>query len=142
MVAPATLCVKPPSGWKSEWVPRNHSTPPALVLTNFRFGSSVYEWGLVDPDLRWPAGATLIAVADWTKLGSSGYLRSFLPGALRVRPADISRFGAFPVKIGHRLVRLDGRYLEFWVEARPPTAASFAAANSVLSRVHTLAACH
>lgn len=137
----ATPCAIPAAGWKEESVLRDKSTPPALVLTNFRFGNSLAEWGLLDPRLRWAHGDVMIAVADWTKVGSKGYLRSFLPGSLRVRPSDIARFGAFPDAIGHRLVRVGGRYLELWVEARPPTSAAFAAANNVLGRVHTLAAC-
>jgi hypothetical protein len=135
------LCVTSPKGWKSAWIPSPAvADPPALVLTNFRFGKSSLEWGLLDPHVRWAGGDIMVVVADWTKAASPAFRSAFLPSALRVRRADVVRYGTFPVKIGHRLIKTGGRLLEVWVEARPPRASTLTAANRVLAAVGVCAA--
>jgi hypothetical protein len=135
------LCVKLPKGWKSAWLPSPAAAdPPALALTNFRFGKSSLEWGLLDPHVHWARGDVMVVVADWTKAASTAFRSAFFPSALRVRRTDVARYGTFPVKIGHRLIKTDGRLLEVWVEARPPTASTLAAANRVLAGVGVCAA--
>lgn len=136
--AGAAFCVNTPRGWKAESNPSlTRSKPSALVLTNFRFGAAADEWGLSDRKLRWASGDTLIVVADWTKAASADFRRGFQPGTLHIRSSDIGSYPGFPVAIGHRLVSLNGRLLELWVEARPPSASAFAEANRVLAGVRT-----
>lgn len=130
----AGLCATPPPGWKSQRVALVGPTPPALLLTNFRFGRHAYEWGLLDPKLRWGPGRITVAVVDWTGRNSS---IAFAPSPLRVSRADLTRFEGFPHRVAHRFVRADGRQLEIWVEARPLRPADLAAANAALAGVRT-----
>jgi len=139
--AGAALCLTRPRGWKSDWVPSpSPGQPPALELTNFRFGRSSLEWGLLDPHVHWASGDVMVVVADWTKAASHAFRSAFFPSALRIRRTDVARYGTFPVKIGHRLIKSDGRLLEVWVEARPPTPSTLAAANRVLAGVRVCSA--
>jgi hypothetical protein len=130
------FCVTQRSGWQSEWVTSGFAgTPPALVLTNFRFGAAPTAWGLFDPRLHWAPGDVMIAVADWTQVAKGSIRSGFRPGPLRVGRADLVSYGSSHVRVGHRQVRFHGRLLALFVEARPPTAAVFTAANSLLSGV-------
>jgi hypothetical protein len=128
------LCVKNQSGWKSRAVHRP-GTAPALLLTNFRFGRLDYLNGHTDHQLRWPHGGLLISISDWTQAATNAMKPAYRPtNALQIAPADFHSFEGVR-NLGQRHVRLDGRLLELWVQARPTTAATVAAANRELAGV-------
>lgn len=130
------FCVRQRAGWKSQWVVSDNSgTPPALVMTNFRFGAAPAAWGLFDPSLHWTARDVMIAVADWTTTAKGSVRAGFPPGSLRIGQSDVASFGPAHVRVGHKQVRFHGRLLALYVEARPQTAAALVAANSLLAGV-------
>jgi hypothetical protein len=135
--APAAggLCVKPASGWQSRSVQRRGS-PPALLLTNFRFGRAAHLNGNDDPRLRWPRGGILISINDWTGSATSAMRPLYQPAAkLRIAARDFSSFEGVS-SLGQQHVLFGGRLLEVWVQARPTTATTIAEANHELARVN------
>jgi hypothetical protein len=109
---------------------------PVLLMTNFSFGRFAYLYGHDDPRLRWPRGGILISIADWTGSASARMRAGYSPlsGPIRLRPGDFQAFEGVAL-LGQRHVRLDGRLLEVWVQARPTTPATVAAANRALAGV-------
>lgn len=134
VVAPRAghLCVKNQSGWKSRSVQRP-GIAPALLLTNFRFGRIDYLNGHTDHQLKWPRGGILISISDWTQAATSAMKPQYRPtGKLQIAARDFSSFEGVS-NLGRRHVRLDGRLLEVWVQARPTAASTIAEANRELA---------
>jgi hypothetical protein len=128
------LCVKNQSGWKSRAVQRP-GTAPALLLTNFAFGRLDYLNGHTDHQLRWPHGGVLISISDWTQAATSAMKSEYRPTSeLQIAAPDFHPFEGVR-NLGQRHVRLNGRLLEVWVQARPTTATTIAAANLELAGV-------
>jgi hypothetical protein len=132
--APRRLCVQNVSGWRSRAV-SSPGTPPALLLTNFRFGRSGYLYGHDDPQLRWPHGGILISIADWTSGATKAMLPQYRPtSALQIAASDFASFEGVR-DLGQQHVRVNGQLLEVWVQARPTNASTIAAANRELANV-------
>lgn len=130
----ARLCVQNVSGWQSRSVSLP-GTPPALLLTNFRFGRVGYLYGHDDPQLRWPHDGILISVANWTSGATKAMLPQYRPtSVLHVRSSDFVSFEGVR-NLGIRYVRLNGQLLEVWVQARPTNATTIAAADRELTNV-------
>lgn len=128
------VCISSTPGWRSRAVHRP-GIAPALLLTNFRFGRVDYANGHTDPLLRWPSGGILISVSDWTHAATGAMRSRFRPaGALQVAARDFNSFEGVN-NLGRRQVRFDGRLLEVWVQARPTTTSTIAAANRELANV-------
>jgi hypothetical protein len=131
---PQRLCVQNVSGWQSRAV-RRPGTPPAMLLTNFRFGRPGYLYGHDDPNLHWPRGGILISIASWTSGATKATEPQFRPATgLRISATDFSSFEGVR-DLGQRHVRLNGQLLEVWVQARPTNATTIAAANRELTNV-------
>lgn len=131
---PQRLCVANLSGWQSRVVSAP-GTPPALLLTNFRFGRADYLYGHTDPQLRWPHGGTLISIANWTRAATKAMDPQYRPtSTLQLKAANFASFEGVR-DLGQQHARLNGQLLEVWVQARPTTAATIAAANRELANV-------
>jgi hypothetical protein len=130
---PQRLCVANLSGWQSRGV-SSPGTPPALLLTNFRFGRTDYLYGHDDPRLRWPRGGILISVANSTAATNAMEPQYRPASTLRIAASDFASFEGVR-DLGQEHVRLNGQLLEVWVQARPTTAATTAAANRELANV-------
>ena len=135
----AVLCASPPSAWKQR-MSRAPGVTPALELTNFHFGRAAYLNGHDDPALRWPHDGILITISDWTASATKSIRAKFqsVGGAPQLAASDFSSFEGVPY-LGRRLVRWRGKLLEIWVQARPTTPATIAAADRALSTVRL---CH
>jgi hypothetical protein len=133
---PQRLCVRNLSGWQSRTVSRP-GTPPALLLTNFRFGRLDYLYGHTDHALHWPRGGILISIANWTSAATKAMEPQYRPtSGLGIAAADFASFEGVR-DLGQRHVRLNGQgqLLEVWVQARPTNAVTIAAANRELANV-------
>jgi hypothetical protein len=131
---PMRLCVANLSGWQSRVV-STPGKPPALLLTNFRFGRADYLYGHTDPQLRWPHGGTLISIANWTRAATKAMDSQYRPtSTLQLKAANFASFEGVR-DLGQEHARLNGQLLEVWVQARPTTAATIAAANRELANV-------
>jgi hypothetical protein len=127
------LCVAPHSGWK--WRRVNlPGTPPTIVLTNFQFGRVNYLYGHTDRNLQWKRGGILISVADWTESATPAMKRNYQTSKrLHISARDFASFEGVS-NLGQTHLRFNGRLLEVWVQARPTTATTVAAANDELGR--------
>jgi hypothetical protein len=131
---PQRLCVQNVSGWQSRAL-RSPGTPPAMLLTNFRFGRPDYLYGHDDPKLRWPNGGILISIANWTSAATKAMEPQYQPtSGLGIAAADFASFEGVR-DLGQRHVSLNGQLLEVWVQARPTNASAIAAANRELANV-------
>lgn len=129
------FCVAPAPGWHARAFELRGATPTVNV-SNFPFGRVEYLSGNDDPKLRWPRGGILITVHDWTA-GATAAMRPEFPRTtlpLRLAPRDFASFEGIRV-LGRRQVRIGGRLLEVWVQARPTTRTTIARANRALARV-------
>jgi hypothetical protein len=130
----AHVCVKDDPGWKSRSVQRP-GTAPALLLTNFRFGRLDYLNGHTDHQLKWPRGGILISISDRPQAATTAMRSEYrLAGQLQIAARDFSSFEGVS-NLGRRQLGLNGRLLEVWVQARPTTASTIAAANRELAGV-------
>jgi hypothetical protein len=128
------LCVTNLSGWQSRVV-ANPGTPPALLLTNFRFGRVDYLYGHTDRKLRWPKGGILISIANWTSAATKAMAPQYRQtSTLRITASNFASFEGVR-DLGQRHVRLNGQLLEVWVQARPTNASTIGAANRELANV-------
>lgn len=128
------LCVQKISGWQSRTL-SSPGTPPAFLLTNFRFGRVDYLYGHTDSKLHWPRGGILISIANWTSGATKAMLAQYRPAsALRIAASDFASFEGVR-DLGQQHVRLNGQLLEVWVQARPTNASTIAAANRELANV-------
>jgi hypothetical protein len=131
---PQRLCVANVSGWQSRVV-STPGTPPALLLTNFRFGRADYLYGHTDPKLRWPHGGTMISIANWTSAATKAMDPQYQPtSTLQLKAANFAPFEGVR-DLGQQHARLNGQLLEVWVQARPTTTATIAEANQELANV-------
>jgi hypothetical protein len=130
----AHVCVKDQPGWKSRSV-RRPGSAPALLLTNFRFGRLDYLNGHTDHQLKWPRGGILISISDWTQAATTAMRSEYRPvDQLQIAARDFSSFEGVS-NLGRHQLRLHDRLLEVWVQARPTTALTIAAANRELAVV-------
>lgn len=128
------LCVSNLSGWQSRVV-HHPGSPPALLLTNFRFGRADYLYGHTDFKLRWPRGGILVSIANWTSAATKAMEPQYRPTSiLHLRASDFSSFEGVPI-LGQEHALMNGQLLEVWVQARPTTASTIASANSELANV-------
>lgn len=133
-IAPPRLCVQNLPGWQSRAV-SSPGTPPALLLTNFRFGRVDYLYGHTDPQLHWPHEGILISIANWTSGATKAMRPQYRPtSALRIVASDFASFEGVR-DLGQQHVQLSGQLLEVWVQARPTNASTIAAANRELTNV-------
>jgi hypothetical protein len=130
------LCATPPTGWR-ERTANLPGAAPTVVITNFRFGSMLDNYGLGASKRPWPRGGVTIAVEDVTRWRDQASFRGVVPGVLRVRSSQFTGFEGSYFPVASRLVEVDGRILDSHVEARQVTPATVAAANRALSGVHT-----
>jgi hypothetical protein len=128
------VCATVPSGWK-ERTPNLASTPPTVVLTNFRFGRLDDVFGITDPNLDWPANGVLVAVGNWPP--DSTVSRA---GPLRVTRRTFHGMEGSPLPTAHFGVQSHGRILDVYVAVAALTPAAIAAANQALAGVRTCSA--
>jgi hypothetical protein len=132
------FCATPPAGWQERSVNLGGGTPPTIVLTNFRFGNMLDNYGLsTSPRPHWPHGGIRIAVEDLTQWRDQEPFRSVAPGILRIDASQFAGFEGSYFPVASRLVELDGRVLNPYVEVRSVTPATVAAVNRALAGVHT-----
>jgi len=129
------VCVTAPPGWRTESL-HQPGVVPTLRMTNFAFGRPDYVGGHDDPKLHWPAGGILISIGDWTGAATPAMRSAYPPiaGSLRVRARSFSSFEGVR-NLGQLHVSFQGRLLEVWVQARPTTPSTIAAANRALAGV-------
>jgi hypothetical protein len=130
------FCAVPPVGWKARAVTLPDQAP-TLVLTNFRFGSMLNFYGLGASTRHWPRGGVTIAVEDLSRWRNEASYRGVAPGVLRVRSSQFTGMEGSYFPAANRLLEVDGRVIETYVEARHVTPATVAAANRALVGVHT-----
>jgi hypothetical protein len=128
------MCATVPSGWLEKTVNEPSLNPPAVVLTNFKFGRMDDFYGLTDR-FDWPANGVTVAVSNVA--ASPARLDG---GVLRVSAKDFGGLEGAPHPSGQIVVRSNGRILNGYVEVGTITPATIAAANQALAGVRTCSA--
>jgi hypothetical protein len=129
------VCATAPSGWKERTVNDPSLNPPAVVLTNFRFGRMDDFYGLTDR-FDWPANGVTVAVGNEGPAAT----RPVGSGALRLTARDFGGLEGSPQPSGEISVRSHGRLLTAYVEVGTLTPATVAAANRALAGVQVCSA--
>jgi hypothetical protein len=124
------VCATPPSGWRERTVTRTSLGPPAIVLTNWRFGRMEDFYGLGGAAKHWLAGGVTVVVLNEGPAATPPIGR-----ALRVTYADFGRFEGMRFPSAEVAVRSHGRVLNSYVEVGTVTPATIAAANRALAGV-------
>jgi hypothetical protein len=124
------VCASRPSGWKERTIDDPSVNPPAVVLTNFRFGRMDDFYGLSDR-FAWPANGVTVAVANVGPSATPPVERS----ALRITAGGLGQLEGVLQRSGQVAVRSHGRILVAYVEMGSVTPATIGAANEVLAGV-------
>ena len=123
------LCATSPSGWKERTLTNTRLGPPAVVLTDFRFGRLDDFYGL-SSSLRWPHDGVMVAVSN----EPPDTTPRFGP-ALRVASSDFQGFEGLAHPAAQAAIRSRGRVLHAYVEVGAVTPATVAAANAALAGI-------
>jgi len=128
------VCGATRSGWQRRTVDNPALGPPAVVLTNFRFGRMDDFYGLAASQ-HWPARGVMVVVMNEGPAATPPF-RS----ALRVGRRDFVGMEGMRQPAAEAAIRSQGRVLEAYAEVGTVTPATVAAANRALAGVRACSA--
>lgn len=128
------LCATAPSGWKELSLPKTPTKVATVVLTNWRFGTAGYGYGLFLPP-PWPRSAVIVSVSNDGPAATPRF-RS----ALQVSRGEFTGFEGMRYPAAQTAIHVGSRVLAAYVEVGALTPATVAAANRALAGVHACSA--